>query len=54
MFLKELQNLRIKNYVKIYFLKQRFYTFINKNTDILKNMKINDKVIMDKKLINEN
>ena len=48
-FLIELQNLRIKNNVKEYFLKLRFYTFINKNTDTSKNMKIND---MDKKLIN--
>ena len=51
-FLKELQNLRIKNNVKEYFLRLRFYTFINKNTDILKNMKINDKIVTDKKLIN--
>ncbi len=48
-FLKELKNLRIKNNVKEYFLKLRFYTFINKNTDILKNMKINDKIVMEKK-----
>ena len=34
-------------------MKLRFYTFINKNTDILKNMKINDKIVMDKKIINE-
>ena len=51
-FLKELQNLRIQNNVKEYFLRLRFYTFINKNTDILKNKKINDKIVTDKKLIN--
>ena len=51
-FLKELQKLRIQNNVKEYFLRLRFYTFINKNTDILKNMKINDKIVTDKKLIN--
>ena len=34
-------------------MRLRFYTFINKNTDILKNMKINDKIVMDKNLINE-
>ena len=43
---------RIKNNVKEYFLKMRFYTFINKNTDILKNMKIDDKVILDKQIMN--
>ena len=46
-------NFRIKNNVKEYFLKLIFYTFINRNTDIYKNMKINYKVVMDKKLINE-
>ena len=30
----------------------RFYTFINKNTDILKNMKIDDKVTLDKQIMN--
>ena len=49
-FLKELQNLRIKNKLKEYFLKFRFYTFINKNIDIFKNTKINDKIVMDKKI----
>ena len=44
---------KINSNIKEYFLKLRFYTFINKNTDILKNMKINDKIVMDKKLINE-
>ena len=33
-------------------LKLRFYTFINKNTDILKNMKINDIVTLDKQKMN--
>ena len=33
-------------------MRLRFYTFINKNTDILKNIKINDKIVTDKKLIN--
>jgi len=35
-FLEKLKELRIKNNVKEYFLKLRFYTFINKNTDIKK------------------
>ena len=30
----------------------RFYTFINKNTDILKNMKVNDIVTLDKQIMN--
>jgi len=51
-FLEKLKELRIKNNVKEYFLKLRFYTFINKNTDILKNMKINDIVTLDKQKMN--
>ena len=35
-FLKNLQELRIKNNVKEYFLRLRFYTYINRNTDVLK------------------
>ena len=41
LFLKELYNLRVANNVKEYFLRLKFYTYINKNTDILKNLKIN-------------
>ena len=52
-FLEKLKELRIKNNVKEYFQKLRFYTFINKNTDILKNMKINDIVTLDKQKINK-
>ena len=37
----ELYNLRVANNVKEYFLRLIFYTYINKNTDILKNLKIN-------------
>ena len=51
-FLEKLKELKIKNNVKEYFLKLRFYTFINKNTDILKNMKINDIVTLDKQKMN--
>ena len=51
-FLEKLKELKIKNNVKEYFLKMRFYTFINKNTDILKNMKINDIVTLDKQKMN--
>ena len=36
-FLKNLQEFRIKKNVKEYFLRLRFYTYINKNTDVLKN-----------------
>ena len=50
--MEKLKELRIKNNVKEYFLKMRFYTFINKNTDILKNMKINDIVTLDKQIMN--
>jgi len=35
-FFEKLKELRIKNNVKEYFLKLRFYTSINKNTDIKK------------------
>ena len=52
-FLEKLKELKIKNNVKEYFLKLRFYTFINKNTDILKNMKINDIVTLDKQKMNK-
>ena len=56
-FLKNLQELRIKNNVKEYFLRLRFYTYINRNTDVLKNLKIinNDKIkiTLNKKEINE-
>ena len=56
-FLKHLQELRIKNNVKEYFLRLRFYTYINRNTDVLKNLKIinNDKIkiTLNKKEINE-
>ena len=31
----------------------RFYTFINKNIDVLKNMKINDTVTLDKQKMNK-
>ena len=31
----------------------RFYTYINKNTDVLKNMKINDTVTLDKQIMNK-
>ena len=40
LFLKELYELRVANNVKEYFLRLKFYTYINKNTDILKNLKI--------------
>ena len=43
-FLKNLQELRIKNNVK--------ESYINRNTDILKNMKINDIVTLDKQKMN--
>ncbi len=36
-FLKNLQEFRIKKNVKEYFLRLRFFTYINKNTDVLKN-----------------
>jgi hypothetical protein len=56
-FLKKLQELRIKNNVKEYFLRLRFYTFINRNTDVLKNLKIinndNIKITLNKNEINE-
>ncbi len=39
-FLKNLQELRIKNNVKKYFLRLRFYTYINRNTNVLKNLNI--------------
>ena len=54
--LKELQELRVKNNVKEYFLRLRFYTYINKNTDVLKNLKIikngNEIITLDKEEIN--
>ena len=57
MFLKNVQELRIKNNVKEYFLRLRFYTYINRNTDILKILKrINNdniKIPLNKKEINE-
>ena len=49
----KLNELRIKNNVKEYFQKMRFYTFINKNIDVLKNMKINDTVTLDKQKMNK-
>ena len=56
-FLKNVQELRIKNNVKEYFLRLRFYTYINRNTDILKILKrINNdniKIPLNKKEINE-
>ena len=56
LFLKELQELRVKNNVKEYFLRLRFYTYINKNTDVLKNLKIikngNEIITLDKEEIN--
>ena len=56
LFLKELYDLRVKNNVKEYFLRLRFYTVINKNTDILKNLKIQknkiDIITLDKEEIN--
>ena len=52
-FFEKLNELRIKNNVKEYFQKMRFYTFINKNIDVLKNMKINDTVTLDKQKMNK-
>ena len=56
LFLKELYDLRIKNNVKEYFLRLRFYTVINKNTVILKNLKIQkddlEIITLDKEEIN--
>ena len=56
LFLNELYELKIKNNVKEYFLRLRFYTVINKNTDILKNLKIqkdgNEIITLDKEEIN--
>ena len=56
LFLKELYDLRVKNNVKEYFLRLRFYTVINKNTDILKNLKIQkdelEIITLDKEEIN--
>ena len=56
LFLKELYDLRVKNNVKEYFLRLKFYTYINKNTDILKNLKIkkngNEIIILNKEEIN--
>jgi len=53
-FLKYLQGLRIKNNVKEYFLRLRFYSYFNKNIDILKNLKIinNDKIKNIKNTLN--
>ena len=56
LFLKELYELRVANNVKEYFLRLKFYTYINKNTDILKNLKIikngNEIITLNKEEIN--
>ena len=56
LFLKELYDLKVKNNVKEYFLRLRFYIVINKNTDILKNLKIQkdelEIITLDKEEIN--
>ena len=44
LFLNELYELKIKNNIKEYFLRLRFYTVINKNNNILKNLKFKKNV----------
>ena len=56
-FFKRTKNPRVKINVKEYFLRLRFFTYINKNTEILKNFEINKngetKVTLNREEINE-
>ncbi len=43
---KKFQELRIKNNVKEYILRLRFYTYINRKIDAFKNLKIINMIIL--------
>ena len=43
---EKFQELRFKNNVKEYILRLRFYTYINRKIDVLKNLKIINMIIL--------